>query len=681
MKYLLVIAAVFFAGHAFAQNTPTTGTNTAPGCSISGATITCGTQSLAVGSGTVTSVSVTTANGVSGTVATATTTPAISISLGAVTPTSVAVNGATIGSNAVAGIGQYASYGATTTGPGFYSYLTGDTVARVRIGLDANDMPSLAFGPGGATTRDAFLLRIGAGVIQHGTSDAAAPVAQTIRAQSVVAGTTDTAGANFTIGGSIGTGTGAGGDIILQTANTSTTGSTQNTLTNALVIKGGTQAIQVTSSGAASVAASLFNGTLFTGGTATTTFPQIFVQPTGTTAVTSWSTSGTGLGMNLASGFAGNFLDFHVAGAASVFKVTSSGAITGLSAALGGATIGSNTFAVTGLSQFSYPVGAGNNFVTFTDTTNSQNLTIGANASGFSFTNVQNLGFRFGTNSVDRMAILAGGGLNMAAAGNYGWSPTSTVATAPDLILGRAGIASLRFGDVDAAVAVAQTTRVQSVVAGTAAANGANWTLIGSLPTGTGTSGDIILQTGVKTGSGTTQGTATTALTIKGETQALVTAALDASTSAGGALQVAGGASIAKRFWIPAITTSSGLQTAVLCQSSGGEMIADSVACLASSARFKDIRGPLSSDIVDKFMRLPIKVWAYKEEGIFKKGSWTRDRIGPIAEDVEKLDPRLVEYDKDGQVRAYSTEQLLAYTIKVVQEQQIQIDGLRARRH
>jgi hypothetical protein len=50
-------------------------------------------------SGTVTSVSVTTANGVSGTVATATSTPAITLSLGAITPTSVAASGAVSGSN------------------------------------------------------------------------------------------------------------------------------------------------------------------------------------------------------------------------------------------------------------------------------------------------------------------------------------------------------------------------------------------------------------------------------------------------------------------------------------------------------------------------------------------------------------------------------------------------------
>jgi len=51
------------------------------------------------GSGTVTSVSVTTANGVSGSVATSTTTPAITLSLGAITPTSVAASGTVTGSN------------------------------------------------------------------------------------------------------------------------------------------------------------------------------------------------------------------------------------------------------------------------------------------------------------------------------------------------------------------------------------------------------------------------------------------------------------------------------------------------------------------------------------------------------------------------------------------------------
>ncbi len=50
-------------------------------------------QAVSGGSGTVTSVSVTTANGVSGSVATATTTPAITLTLGAITPSSVSTAG------------------------------------------------------------------------------------------------------------------------------------------------------------------------------------------------------------------------------------------------------------------------------------------------------------------------------------------------------------------------------------------------------------------------------------------------------------------------------------------------------------------------------------------------------------------------------------------------------------
>lgn len=52
-----------------------------------------GQQACSSGSGTVTSVSVTTANGVSGSVATPTTTPAITLTLGAITPSSVASSG------------------------------------------------------------------------------------------------------------------------------------------------------------------------------------------------------------------------------------------------------------------------------------------------------------------------------------------------------------------------------------------------------------------------------------------------------------------------------------------------------------------------------------------------------------------------------------------------------------
>lgn len=66
------------------------------GTSVIGDTI---KTASAGGLGTVTSVSVTTANGVSGSVATATTTPAITLTLGNITPTSVSASGSVTGSN------------------------------------------------------------------------------------------------------------------------------------------------------------------------------------------------------------------------------------------------------------------------------------------------------------------------------------------------------------------------------------------------------------------------------------------------------------------------------------------------------------------------------------------------------------------------------------------------------
>ena len=83
---------------------------------------------------------------------------------------------------------------------------------------------------------DTFLTRRAAANLQLGAADAAAPVAQTLSVQSVVAGTTNTAGTNLTITGSQGTGTGAGGSIIFQVAAAGSSGSAQNALATALTI-------------------------------------------------------------------------------------------------------------------------------------------------------------------------------------------------------------------------------------------------------------------------------------------------------------------------------------------------------------------------------------------------------------------------------------------------------------
>ena len=76
---------------------------------------------------------------------------------------------------------------------------------------------------------------------------------------------------------------------------------------------GSTGEINISLAGAASTPPVSFTGSWFTGGTSTTTKPQLLIEPTGTTS-TAWSTSGTGLGVNAASGFAGRLLDLQTNG-------------------------------------------------------------------------------------------------------------------------------------------------------------------------------------------------------------------------------------------------------------------------------------------------------------------------------------------------------------------------------
>ena len=85
--------------------------------------------------------------------------------------------------------------------------------------------------------------------------------------------------------------------------------------------------LDVAVAGAASTPGVQVNGAWFTTGTGSTNTPQLLVEPSGTSSST-WSTQGTGLGVNAASGFSGNLIDLQVNGS-SVFSVSSNGTITG----------------------------------------------------------------------------------------------------------------------------------------------------------------------------------------------------------------------------------------------------------------------------------------------------------------------------------------------------------------
>lgn len=177
--------------------------------------------------------------------------------LGAATGTSLVLGAATLGTSVLAILGQAAAEGATATSPGWYARVTGDTFDRVRVGLNAADIASISFG-GGTVARDLFIERAAAATLRLGQADAAAPIAQIVSVQNVVTGTSNTAGANTTFKASNSTGTGAGGSFVFQTAAAGSTGSTPNTLADAVTID---SAKKLTVVGAVQTGSTLIFGT------------------------------------------------------------------------------------------------------------------------------------------------------------------------------------------------------------------------------------------------------------------------------------------------------------------------------------------------------------------------------------------------------------------------------------
>src|ERR1700680_1653262 len=145
-------------------------------------------------------------------------------------------------------------------------------------------------------------------------------------------------------------------------------------------------------------------------------------------------------------------------------------------------------------------------------------FTNGANAGALGISNAGNIFTAFDStinNYIDIFAQAYG----LLDTGSIKWTTGAESPGTYDLFLRRGGAATLQLGSTDAASPVAQTLQVQS--ANTVNNAGVTWTLFGSMSAGWGVSGGITLQTGVKSGVSGTKATPTTALTIKGETQAV----------------------------------------------------------------------------------------------------------------------------------------------------------------
>lgn len=419
--------------------------------------------------------------------------------LGVATATSIAIAGGTLGSFALALTGQAIAENTTGTSPGWYSQITGDAVPRVRVGVNANDVASVGFGSG-AATRDLFLERAGAATLRLGNVDGAAPVAQTISVQNVVAGTTNTAGAAFTHAGSQGTGTGAGGSLVFQVAPAGSTGSSQNALATALTIDSTKLAT-------------------FTGGV---TLSSSALSFSGNISAAAWG------GATVASitgvrykGAAASFTDTTSSGTVVIAATNIFGVGTILASSATTYTNYFNTY-------FADPVASTNVTMTNKWALGADSLKVGTTG----FVTISTAGALIGA-SLDATsggAFAAGfgsgaGGAFIASGYAFSWSSssagTSIYSGVKDTALTRIAAASIRAGQASSASPVAYAFTVGEASRGGTDSNiaGASGTLrLGGLGTGTGTVAPGIIQVGVLAASGTTQQAYGTAITVANTT-------------------------------------------------------------------------------------------------------------------------------------------------------------------
>ncbi len=224
----------------------------------------------------------------------------------------------------------------------------------------------------------------------------------------------------------------------------------------------GLGATTISANGALNAPALRLTGTIVTGGTGATTKPLFLIASSGAPS-NNWSTSGTVIGVDTPSGFTGRVLALDVNGF-DIFTVDYLG-----------------------------------------------NVVPSGNLNG-------NGAIRGGSSS----QIYWSGRATMDSPADGQWRLMNNVGST-SFILTAPGTAIAQLGAASAASPVAQTIKVQDATTGNN--NGAaTFTQIASLSVGNGTSGDWVVATG-KNGNGSgVLATATTALTIKGETQAVVVA-------------------------------------------------------------------------------------------------------------------------------------------------------------
>jgi hypothetical protein len=293
-----------------------------------------------------------------------------------------------------------------------------------------------------------------------------------------------------------------------------------------------------------------------------------------------------------------------------------------------------------------------------------------------------------------------------------------------DGILTSPAAATWQFGAANVNGApVAQILQFQSALAGSATNQASATTnIVGSLGTGTGTNGDIVFKTGVKTSSGTTQATPTAVLTIKGESGGIIAGqaiTVQGSTSIGSNIQVASSSSYVwgngsritssgsgilqfqnngntQNFTIDTSATAGeadfqGGLAATLASASGTNAVCNipgtatpltvqawATGCSVSSIRFKrDLEAIDDRNALDVMTRLQPLSYRYR----MGQGDNGADiHFGFTAEQVRTVDPDLITLEADGITpHAVKYNELWAFASGAIRRLQTEIKALNAK--
>jgi hypothetical protein len=280
------------------------------------------TWSIGASSGSVTTVSVVTANGVSGTVATATTTPAITLALGAIAPTSVAASGTVTGSN-LSGTHSGTSSGTNT---GDQTNITGNAATASAVAASALTGTTLASGVTASSLTSfgaSVALGTPASVVLTNATGTAASLTAGVASAVAASGITGTTLASGVTASSL---TSFGASIALGTPASCVATNFTGT------------AASLTAGVASAVAASGITGTTLASGVTASSLTSFGSSPT---IVTPTVASLANMNHNHTNAAGGGTLDLTTAFAATILPIANGGTATA-TGALGRYAIGAN---------------------------------------------------------------------------------------------------------------------------------------------------------------------------------------------------------------------------------------------------------------------------------------------------------------------------------------------------